>query len=430
MAQPFFRGNYGSALARVDTRPIMEAGRAQGQMYANLGGQIGGMIKEYGLNKQKKEKATSEVENMLELYPEYADRLTQSGDETTDKKNLTTLDKLQKGELGLAGLEGLAGKLALMEKQDKKERDEAEMRRQIALDMLKREQISLDMNVKREGLAAEKEKSLSRDNYFAGLNRDLDEALDLLKSDPGAKLGSKFAKLVANQDAVRNKQGDIAFYQSDPTEDELKRIRTESAQQGLTKDRQDIQLGEIALEQKKVESKGGKYDTIDKVSAELARLANQGTTASAVRNKSGGFDITNVQAVKKQNLTEFDPAKHPGVYSDINNNLYKMDKNGKPVSIGGDKTAQAQGQKLDFLRMKQRQVNDGYLSFKQNGELKERGSVRDTIPDDDTDPNDLYYKWNGEYRKYDQDEEDLISDIEILTELIGSGLDFDLDVTP
>ena len=106
-----------------------------------------------------------------------------------------------------------------------------------------------------------------------------------------------------------------------------------------------------------------------------------------------------------------------------------MDKNGNPVSIGGDKTAQAQGQKLDFLRMKQRQVNDGYLSFKQNGKPTDRGSVYDTEPDENTDPDDLYYKWDGEYRKYDQDEEDLISDIEILTELIGSGLDFDLDVT-
>ena len=57
MAQPFFRGNYGSALGRVDTRPIIEAGRAQGQMLANLGGQIGNMIQQYGLNKQKREEA-------------------------------------------------------------------------------------------------------------------------------------------------------------------------------------------------------------------------------------------------------------------------------------------------------------------------------------------------------------------------------------
>ena len=57
MAQPFFRGNYGSALGRVDTRPIVEAGRAQGQMFANLGGQIGNMIQQYGLNKQKRDEA-------------------------------------------------------------------------------------------------------------------------------------------------------------------------------------------------------------------------------------------------------------------------------------------------------------------------------------------------------------------------------------
>ena len=57
MAAPFFKGNYGSALARVDTRPILEAGRAQGQMFAQMGKDIGGMIKEYGLNKEKRDKA-------------------------------------------------------------------------------------------------------------------------------------------------------------------------------------------------------------------------------------------------------------------------------------------------------------------------------------------------------------------------------------
>ena len=57
MATPFFRGNYGSALSRVDTRPIIEAGRARGQMFANMGAQVGGMIKEYGLNKEKRDKA-------------------------------------------------------------------------------------------------------------------------------------------------------------------------------------------------------------------------------------------------------------------------------------------------------------------------------------------------------------------------------------
>ena len=79
--KPFFSGNYGSALARVDTRPIIEAGRAQGQMFANVGSQIGGMIKEYGLNKEKQKKNQAFIKgqsNLLDMLseqdPEQADR--------------------------------------------------------------------------------------------------------------------------------------------------------------------------------------------------------------------------------------------------------------------------------------------------------------------------------------------------------------------
>ena len=81
MAKPFFSGNYGSALARVDTRPIMEAGRAQGQMFANMGQQIGGMIQQYGLNKEKQKKNQAFIKgqsNLLDMLseqdPEQADR--------------------------------------------------------------------------------------------------------------------------------------------------------------------------------------------------------------------------------------------------------------------------------------------------------------------------------------------------------------------
>jgi len=71
MAKPFFRGDYGSALARVDTRPIVEAGRAQGQMLANLGSQIGGMIQQYGLNKEKRQKEEdTAMGNLANFSPE------------------------------------------------------------------------------------------------------------------------------------------------------------------------------------------------------------------------------------------------------------------------------------------------------------------------------------------------------------------------
>ena len=65
MAQPFFRGNYGSALGRVDTRPIVEAGRAQGQMFANLGGQIGNMIQQYGLDKERQKENKHTIKSSI-----------------------------------------------------------------------------------------------------------------------------------------------------------------------------------------------------------------------------------------------------------------------------------------------------------------------------------------------------------------------------
>ena len=67
MAKPFFSGNYGSALARVDTRPITEAGKAQGQMYANMGQQIGGAIEKYGLNKEKQKKNQAFIKGQSNL---------------------------------------------------------------------------------------------------------------------------------------------------------------------------------------------------------------------------------------------------------------------------------------------------------------------------------------------------------------------------
>tara|TARA_Y100001963_G_scaffold78134_1_gene108288 strand:+ start:3755 stop:5053 length:1299 start_codon:yes stop_codon:yes gene_type:complete len=57
--RPFFSGNYGSALGSYDTaaRLLAGAGQAQGQMFANLGADIGGAIEKYQLNKEKRDKS-------------------------------------------------------------------------------------------------------------------------------------------------------------------------------------------------------------------------------------------------------------------------------------------------------------------------------------------------------------------------------------
>ena len=96
MAQPFFRGNYGSALGRVDTRPIVEAGRAQGQMLAQAGAQIGNMIQQYGLNKQKRDKAEAAFQGDFGRVMQ--DNPEQLAEMQADPVIGPTLKKIQEGK--------------------------------------------------------------------------------------------------------------------------------------------------------------------------------------------------------------------------------------------------------------------------------------------------------------------------------------------
>lgn len=110
--QPYFSGNYGSALAQIDTRPIMQGAAAQAAAYQGVGQNIGGAIEKYQLNKVKRAKLTGEVEAYLKENPDYINESTMTGDEAADKKSMTQFEKFAAGDLNMAGLEGLAGKLA------------------------------------------------------------------------------------------------------------------------------------------------------------------------------------------------------------------------------------------------------------------------------------------------------------------------------
>ena len=81
--RPFFSGNYGSALGSTANAAnlIARAGETQGQAMANIGKQVGGMIQQYGLNKEKQKKNQAFIKgqnNLLDMLseqdPEQADR--------------------------------------------------------------------------------------------------------------------------------------------------------------------------------------------------------------------------------------------------------------------------------------------------------------------------------------------------------------------
>ncbi len=112
--RPYFSGNYGSALGSTANAAnlLARAGETQGQMFANMGAQIGGMIQQYGLNKEKRNKLQSTFEGQLSADPSIVQQLTSTGDEEYDKKNMKLFEKIKSGDASIAQLERANGLLA------------------------------------------------------------------------------------------------------------------------------------------------------------------------------------------------------------------------------------------------------------------------------------------------------------------------------
>ena len=269
MAKPFFSGNYGSALARVDTRPIMEAGRAQGQMLANLGQQIGGMIQQYGLNKEKQSKITDKIENRLKLDPSIAQRLTMTGDEDFDKKNVTDMEKLASGELGLKGLQRLDSAMATINEVDlqKQAEEDREIARQQSL--INQKLLEQEFDTNKELQELKKKQQSQKEKAFEGLEREADEIRQMIK-DPNSgvtldNLNARSQFLYRNIDLIKNRQIDpmkAAFSSAD----EYK-----------------LELDKLTLEEKQNEIKGQKLEITEKTE-EAAKMPEFNDRASAVES--------------------------------------------------------------------------------------------------------------------------------------------------
>jgi len=308
MAQPFFRGNYGSALARVDTRPIMEAGRAQGQMYANLGGQIGGMIKEYGLNKQKREEMTNEIESSIKMNPGIVERLTGTGDETFDKKQQTAIEKLTSGDLNMTGLKGLAGDIARLEKQDLKAQAEATAKSQAISDQLNQELIRQSIQGKKISneesnriAKLEKEKGEQKDQMYEWGNERIrfliDESYDNPDFDP-AELDIRDQKLFANYQLWSTRNYPLSEFIGKPGD----KVELDALRQGYKQAKQNYEKGEFELESaKKQATDANRIPMFKDNAAVLDYKASLPSGATAKFNKKGtGFDLESISLTAEE----------------------------------------------------------------------------------------------------------------------------------
>jgi len=111
--RPFYGQGGAIEIARMNMQAATAPGRAYAQMGKDFGEKVGGAIKQYGLNKEKRAELTGEIEAML---PQYMDSFTSTGNEVDDKKNFQRLEKFSKGDMSMADLKGLAGELAMKDK--------------------------------------------------------------------------------------------------------------------------------------------------------------------------------------------------------------------------------------------------------------------------------------------------------------------------
>ena len=219
--QPFYGRGPGPAIARMDMNAATAPGRAYGQMYANLGKQVGDTIKEYGLNKEKRAKLTGEIEAYYKENPNALGEIGMSGDEAQDKKDFTEREKFVKGDMSMAQLEGYAGKLARG-------------------DVLKKDQLARDLSTAQlqsaEFLNQQRKESASNmDNAFNALDRTRDEIKSLVDNgtlQPGdLTLGA--SRLLNNPSLLKSRsQEALKYFASDPTKDAESKLRLSNLERG------------------------------------------------------------------------------------------------------------------------------------------------------------------------------------------------------
>jgi hypothetical protein len=379
--KPFFSGNYGSALARVDTRPIVEAGRAQGQMFANMGQQIGGMIQQYGLNKEKRAELTGQIESAIKFNPEYLTRMTSTGDEMADKKAQNTIDKLAKGDLNMSQLKGLAGDLAMMEKVDLKAQREEDRKIARQQSLINQKLLKQEFDSKKKLKEVEETQKTQKDKAFTGLIARADEALDLIKSGDLQfdDLNVQTKRIVNDRELFVTRQVDPSDYVYSTDAD----AKAALDKLEVKKLEGDIKGREFELTEKTTEA-AKMPEFTDKASA-LASVQDRdpGVSAKIVPFK-GGFNVSMEFKAKDfptsvQPLEGFDDVYSHGGY------LYKgiTDKNGKTTMT---KIAAEQiGQRSDLLGKAIDRLDDktlgNYRVAKRDGELNDDNDYEFTYRD-------------------------------------------------
>tara|TARA_R100001509_G_scaffold140445_1_gene95275 strand:- start:1763 stop:3019 length:1257 start_codon:yes stop_codon:yes gene_type:complete len=413
--RPFFSGNYGSALGSTANAAnlIARAGQQQGQMFANMGAQIGGMIQQYGLNKekQKENKATIKsasgiLERMKKLDPE------------NEPQYLMQIEQLNNEDMGL----GMRAKLADKTLQGLSITSQLQgqmMDQKFAAERIK---ASEDARKANEELAKIKNRETQRtENTYKAYERQLDDLQNRILN--GAKYEDFSVQdrlILGNSAGITNRTLPLEELIYDPSKDldfataqqEFENIK----KQGKKTD-QDIKMGKLELGEKKTEI-ARTPDFTDRDSA-LASTSDLPEGVSAdIKKFKNGFNVE--YKYKAKEFTDIPSVPGFPNYKIVGGYVYEGDPKTKKLTKLGSENF---GEKSELLQKAIESLTtkdvEQYSLAKARGEKNEDGdydvldpATRETV----TFP-------------YNQDLENRLIYLDGLRNKLQTQLNVDLDLT-
>ena len=413
--RPFFSGNYGSALGSTANAAnlIARAGEAQGRMFANMGAQIGGMIQQYGLNKekQKENKATIKsasgiLERMKKLDPE------------NEPQYLMQIEQLNNEDMGLSMRAKLADK-TLQGLSITSQLQGQMMDQKFAAERIK---ASEDARKANEELSKIKNREAQRiENTYEAYERQLDDLQNRILN--GAKYEDFSVQdrlILGNSAGITNRTLPLEELIYDPSKDldfataqqEFENIK----KQGKKTD-QDIEMGKLELGEKKTEI-ARTPDFTDRNSA-LASISDLPEGVSAdVKKYKNGFNVE--YKYKAKEFTDIPSVPGFPNYKIVGGYVYEGDPRTKKLTKLGSENF---GEKSELLQ----KAIDSLTTkdVEQYGLAKFRGVQNDDNDYEVEDPA------SGEtiVVPFNQDLENRLIYLDGLRNKLQTQLDVDLDLT-
>ena len=413
--RPFFSGNYGSALGSTANAAnlIARAGEAQGRMFQQMGAQIGGMIQQYGLNKekQKENKATIKsasgiLERMKKLDPE------------NEPQYLMQIEQLNNEDMGLSMRAKLADK-TLQGLSITSQLQGQMMDQKFAAERIK---ASEDARKANEELSKIKNREAQRtENTYKAYERQLDDLQNRILN--GAKYEDFSVQdrlILGNSAGITNRTLPLEELIYDPSKDldfataqqEFENIK----KQGKKTD-QDIEMGKLELGEKKTEI-ARTPDFTDRNSA-LASISDLPEGVSAdVKKYKNGFNVE--YKYKAKEFTDIPSVPGFPSYKIVGGYVYEGDPRTKKLTKLGSENF---GEKSELLQ----KAIDSLTTkdVEQYGLAKFRGVQNDDNDYEVEDPA------SGEtiVVPFNQDLENRLIYLDGLRNKLQTQLDVDLDLT-